>query len=187
MRVLIIPNFFTVELLTKAISNLNGRDAIKYFLWSFSPKKKLKRKIVDEKMSFFFFSLLWAKEAGARIATTDDPMVTWCKCRLQSVANEIRLVSAQRPTRADQVLPLLDWSSWQNNKSELLFFACSHRPKTKELLELFLFLLFLFLLSFTIWFISSLKKIKWIKLPNWELNQVFQIHSQALIHWATEP
>ena len=152
MRVHIIPYFFTVELLTKAISNLNGRDAIKYFLWSFSPKKKLKRKIVDEKMSFFFFFLLWAKEAGARNAATDDPMVTWCKCRLQSVANEIRLVSAQRPTRADQVLPPFDWSSWQNNKSELLFFACGQQPKTKELLELFM-------LSITIWFISSLKEI----------------------------
>ena len=31
-------------------------------------------------------------------------------------------------------------------------FVCGHRPKTKELLELFLLLL-----SFTIWFISSLK------------------------------
>ena len=32
-------------------------------------------------------------------------------------------------------------------------FVCGHRPKTKELLELFLFLLF------TVWFISSSKEI----------------------------
>ena len=35
--------------------------------------------------------------------------------------------------------------------------VCGHRPKNKELLELLL--LFLFLLSFTIWFISSSKGI----------------------------
>ena len=35
-----------------------------------------------------------------------------------------------------------------------LLFVCGHRPKTKELLELLLFLL-----SSTIWFISSLKEI----------------------------
>ena len=35
----------------------------------------------------------------------------------------------------------------------LVFFVCGHRPKPKELLEL------LFLLLFTIWFISSLKGI----------------------------
>ena len=39
-----------------------------------------------------------------------------------------------------------------------VIFVCSHRPKTKELLE-FLLLLFLLLFLFTIWFISSLKEI----------------------------
>ena len=46
-------------------------------------------------------------------------------------------------------------------------FVCGHRPKTKEFLEL-LFLL----LSFTIWFISSLKEILVKKsLPDWEFNR----------------
>ena len=44
------------------------------------------------------------------------------------------------------------------------FFVCGHKPKTKELLELFLFLL---LLLYTICFISSLKEIKVKKNSPW--------------------
>ena len=48
-----------------------------------------------------------------------------------------------------------------------VIFVCSHRPKTKELLELFLFFLL-----FTIWFISSLKEIQVKKiLPDQESNR----------------
>ena len=65
-----------------------------------------------------------------------------------------------------------------------LAYVCGHRPKTKELLKLFLFLLF-----FTIWFISSYK---------WDIMQKFlpeagfkPLTSCSTGHhstdWATEP
>ena len=60
-----------------------------------------------------------------------------------------------------------------------VIFVCSHRPKTKELLELFLFFLL-----FTIWFISSLKEIQVKKiLPDQESN--LGPSAPHLIHWAT--
>ena len=71
----------------------------------------------------------------------------------------------------------MKWSGLRRNLVATCIFVCGHRPKTKELLELFLFL------SVTIWFISSLKEFKRKKLSlagiqTWDL----QITSPALYH-----